>query len=165
MNRTELIGYLQSKYDLTAEEVTKIENDGKKMIQTIFDKKGFNPGTDIRELIDGAFGGNLSGRNYLEFESPAVRISVDGIVDNIAPRNGVDFKLNEMYNLMGCDIVEHVYLPNNKLLIVDEEGMYRIPLEVNWMATRILSEVAISAGHSPSFIFGDVLLVNSEQVK
>lgn len=41
MNRTELIGYLQSKYALTAEEVTKIENDGKKMIQTIFDKKGF----------------------------------------------------------------------------------------------------------------------------
>lgn len=165
MNHTELIGHLQDSYALTAEEVTKIENDGEKMIQTIFDMEGFNPGTDIRELVDGAFGGNLSGRNYLELGSPAVRISVDGIVDNIVPRNGSDFQLEEMYSLIGQDIVEHVYLPNDKLLIVDEEGMYRVPLEINWMATRIVSEAALSVGRPPSFIFGNVLLVNSEQVK
>ncbi len=61
--------------------------------------------------------------------------------------------------------IEHAYLPNNKLLIVDEEGMYRVPLEINWMATRIVSEVALSVGRLPSFIFGNVLLVNSKQVK
>lgn len=165
MNHTELIGHLQSKYAMTAEEVTKIEDDGEKLIQTIFDMEGFNPGADIRELVDGAFGGNLSNRNYLELGSPAVRIGVDGRVDNIAPRNGSDFQLEEMYSLIGQDIVEHVYLPNNKLLIVDEEGMYRVPLEINWMATRIVSEVDLSVGRLPQFIFGNVLLVNSKQVK
>lgn len=165
MNHTELIGHLQNSYALTAEEVEKIENDGEKLIQTIFDMENFKPGVDIRELVDGAFGGNLSGRNYLELGSPAVRIRTDGVVDNIAPINGTDFSLEEMYILTGQDIVEHIYLPNNKLLIVDEEGMYRVPLEINWLATRIVSEAALSIGRQPSFIFGDVLLVNNEQVK
>lgn len=165
MNHTELISYLQNNYALTAEEVTKIENDGEKMIQVIFDMEGFNPGTDIRELVDGAFGGNLSGRNYLELGSPAVRIRVDGIVDDISPKNGSDFSLEELYSLIGQDIVEHVYLPNDKLLIVDEEGLYRSPLEINWLATQIVSKAALSVGRQPTFIFGTVLLVNNEQIK
>ena len=54
MNRTELIGHLQSKYAMTAEEVKKIESDGEKLIKTAFDFAGFKPDVDIRELVDGA---------------------------------------------------------------------------------------------------------------
>lgn len=165
MNRTELIGHLQSKYAMTAEEVEKIENDGEKLIQTIFDKEGFKPNVDIRELIDGAFGGNLSNRNYVEKGSSAVRIRVDGVIENIAPINGSDFCLQEMYNLIGQDIIDLVYLPNDKILVVDDEGVYRVPLNINWVATRILSEQFLSVNRKPIFIFGDVLLVNNEQIK
>lgn len=165
MNRTELIGLLQDYYAITADEVARIENDGEKLIQTIFDMEGFNPVSDIRELVDGAFGGNLSGKDYLEKGSKAVRIGVDGVVDDISPKNGSDFSLEELYSLIGQDIVEHVYLPNDKLLIVDEEGLYRSPLEINWLATQIVSKAALSVGRQPTFIFGTALLVNNEQIK
>lgn len=165
MNRTELIGYLQSKCAITAEEVEKIENDGEKLIKAAFDFAGFKPDVDIRELVDGAFGGNLSNRDYLEEGSSAVRIRVDGVVENITPMNGSDFSLEEMYKLIGQDIIDFVYLPNDKLLIVDDEGFYRVPLHINWIATRILSELYLMANQRPTFIFGNVLLVNSKQVK
>lgn len=165
MNRTELIGYLQSKCAITAEEVEKIENDGEKLIKAAFDFAGFKPDVDIRELVDGAFGGNLSNRDYLEEGSSAVRIRVDGVVENITPMNGSDFSLEEMYKLIGQDIIDFVYLPNDKLFVVDDEGFYRVPLKINWIATRILSELYLMANQRPAFIFGDVLLVNSKQVK
>lgn len=165
MNRTELIGHLQSKCAMTAEEVEKIENDGEKLIKAAFDFAGFKPDVDIRELVDGAFGGNLSNRDYLEEGSSAVRIRVDGVVENITPMNGSDFSLEEMYKLIGQDIIDFVYLPNDKLFIVDDEGFYRVPLNINWIATRILSELYLMANQRPTFIFGDVLLVNSNQVK
>nr|DAM87920.1 MAG TPA: protein of unknown function (DUF3846) [Caudoviricetes sp.] len=165
MNRTELIGYLQSKYAMTAEEVEKIENDGEKLIKAAFDFAGFKPDVDIRELVDGAFGGNLSNRDYLEEGSSAVRIRVDGVVENITPMNGSDFSLEEMYKLIGQDIIDFVYLPNDKLFVVDDEGFYRVPLNINWIATRILSELYLMVNQRPAFIFGDVLLVNSKQVK
>lgn len=94
-----------------------------------------------------------------------MRIRVDGVVENIAPINGSDFSLEEMYSLTGQDIVEHIYLPNDKLLIVDEEGLYRRPLEINWLATQIVSKAALETGNQPTFIFGTALLVNNEQVK
>lgn len=165
MNRTELIGYLQSKYAMTAEEVEKIENDGEKLIKAAFDFAGFKPDVDIRELVDGAFGGNLSNRDYLKEGSSAVRIRVDGVVENITPMNGSDFSIEEMYKLIGQDIIDFVYLPNDKLFIVDDEGFYRVPLNINWIATRILSELYLMQNQRPAFIFGDVLLVNSNQVK
>lgn len=165
MNRTELIGHLQSKCAMTAEEVEKIENDGEKLIKAAFDFAGFKPDVDIRELVDGAFGGNLSNRDYLEEGSSAVRIRVDGVVENITPMNGSDFSIEEMYKLIGQDIIDFVYLPNDKLFIVDDEGFYRVPLNINWIATRILSELYLMQNQRPAFIFGDVLLVNSNQVK
>lgn len=147
MNRTELISYLQSKYAMTAEEVEKIENDGEKLIKAAFDFAGFKPDVDIRELVDGAFGGNLSNRDYLEEGSSAVRIRVDGVVENITPMNGSDFSLEEMYKLIGQDIIDFVYLPNDKLFVVDDEGFYRVPLNINWIATRILSELYLMANN------------------
>ena len=70
-----------------------------------------------------------------------------------------------MYSLTGQDIVEHIYLPNDKILIVDEEGLYRQPLEINWLATQIVSKAALEVGRQPTFIFGTALLVNDEQIK
>ena len=165
MNRTELIGHLQSKYAMTAEEVEKIKDDGEKLIKTAFDFAGFKPDVDIRELVDGAFGGNLSNRDYLEKGSSAVRISVDGVVENIAPMNGSDFSLDEMYKLIGQDIIECIYLPNDKLFVVDEKGFYRVPLKINWLATQIFSEQLLTIKQHPTFIFGNVLLINMEQIK
>lgn len=164
MNRTELIGHLQTHYALTAEEVTKIENDSEKMIQTIFDMNGFNPGVDISELVDGAFGGNLSNRDYLKDKS-AVRIKTNGIVDDVIPRNGSDFSLEEMYTLINTDIIETVYLPGDKVMIVDEEGGLRTDRKVNWMATKIVTDIELKIGRIPTFIFGDVMIINQSQIK
>lgn len=165
MNRTEFLGMLQSTYALTSEEVEKIENNGELLMQTVLDMENFKPAADIRELVDGAFGGNLSGKDFLEEGSKAVLIKTNGEVYDIVPKNGKDFKLDEMYSLTEVDIVEFVYLRNDKIMIVDEEGLYREPLQINWLATRIVSENNLRLGQTPTFIFGNVMLVNNGQVE
>lgn len=35
----------------------------------------------------------------------------------------------------------------------------------NWLATRILAEQLLARKQRPIFIFGDVLLINGEQIK
>jgi len=52
---------------------------------------------------------------------------VDGTVEEIKPKNGKDFKLQELYDLIGTDIIECVYFDRSgkELMIVDEAGWCR----------------------------------------
>ncbi len=48
--------------------------------------------------------------------------------EDVEPKNGTDFQLGETYRLIGCELIEHVYLldengeSNGELLVIDEEG-------------------------------------------
>jgi hypothetical protein len=53
-------------------------------------------------------------------------IRFDGGEDNVFPADpSTGFTLQECYTLIGCEIVEVVYLENGQLMIVDENGKLR----------------------------------------
>ena len=48
----------------------------------------------------------------------------DGTIEDFNPANGKEFTLDEMQKAVG-GYIELVYLPNNEVLVVDEEGMIK----------------------------------------
>ena len=52
----------------------------------------------------------------------ATLITTDGTTRDVKPDNGTDFSLDELYALIGCQMVEVVYLPDGRTLWFDEEG-------------------------------------------
>ena len=67
--------------------------------------------------------------------------------------------------MCNTDIVEHLYLPQNKILIVDEEGALKEGRKINWEVTKLLAQVVLSMGRNPhTFIFGDAMLVDEKNV-
>lgn len=96
-----------------------------------------------------------------------LRIDVDGVVTEIKPNNAAEgYSLKEMYKMCNTDIVEHLYLPQNKILIVDEEGALKEGRKINWEATKLLAQVVLAIGRNlNTFIFGNVMLVDQKNVQ
>lgn len=67
----------------------------------------------------------------------------DGTQENIQPANGTDFKLEELYGLIGCDMVEVVGTGDPAMIFIsDEEARCKDDFIINQEATRILRESA-----------------------
>lgn len=64
-------------------------------------------------------------------------ITIDNKVKEVFPRNGKHFELQEMYELIGCSIIEIVYLHDNRPMVIDEEGSFKGPENINTLATRL----------------------------
>ena len=105
------------------------------------------------------------GKNWTKEEilsnDKALLIKVDGSVEEVEPKNGTDFKLQELYDMLGVELVDVVCMPNNndKIMIVDDEGMYRS--ERNERGSVFLDECY----GVPCDIYGDVLVVGNKQFK
>lgn len=87
-------------------------------------------------------------------------IRFDGTEEEVFPvdKEG-GFTLGEMYTLLGCEMIEVVYLANEKeILIIDEEGKLRKDwLErLNEKATQLFFEGRIPNG---DIITGNALLI------
>ena len=53
----------------------------------------------------------------------AVLYDTDGTKSNVMPKNGTNFSLEELYELLECELVELIYLNSeDQILIGDEEG-------------------------------------------
>lgn len=92
--------------------------------------------------------------------SSAVRITTEGKVTEISPKNGKVFSLEEMYEHCNCNIVEFVYLPNHKIMVCDEEGL----LKSDWKKNDIASDVYHSVGGHPMHpIAGNVMIIFDSQ--
>lgn len=77
-------------------------------------------------------------------------ISTDGTYKTIKPANGSDFTLEELYNLIGCDLIEVVSLDGDKIMIVDEEGLLK-GSRINHEASAIcLAHIVGNAVFCPS---------------
>lgn len=85
----------------------------------------------------------------------AYLLKVDGAKIEVTPNNGTDFTLAEMYKLIGCELIEIVYLPNDKIMIVDEEGWLKADPIYNQFASDI----------SGCDIEGNVIVCNDDMVK
>ena len=75
----------------------------------------------------------------------AIIIRTDGTEETIQPKdkaNGFQFE-GELYELLGCELIEIVHLSDGRLLLLDEEGKLPRPRkQVNEKATRLLHEAA-----------------------
>ena len=87
----------------------------------------------------------------------AQHILTTGEIQEIAPQNGAFFKLHELNEFVG-GYIELVYLSDNRLMVVNEEGKL-MGLPVNIKATR---EVVMSGIND--VIVGDVLICDDSQI-
>ena len=83
-------------------------------------------------------------------------MKADGTSEFIEPKNGTDFKLQELYDILNCSTIQTVYLADGKLMILDEDGKYK-PHHHNDLASILLAE---AGGLSGDYIAGDALVCN-----
>ena len=55
----------------------------------------------------------------------------------VSPANGRSFKLAELYQLLDCQLVDVIRLSPELILIIDDEGKFRIPAYLNLVATYL----------------------------
>ena len=81
-------------------------------------------------------------------------LRANGAVEETAPKNGRDFSLEELKNIVG-GYIEIVPLESGEIMIVNEEGkLYHLP--VNMQATHL---------YGYEIIVGDVLVCDKGQVR
>lgn len=87
----------------------------------------------------------------------------DGRAIEVEPLNGETFCLKEMYELLGCELIEIVTLRNSDdILVIDEEGKFNSGKFINDRATEIAARHGGIATYD--YIVGDALLCRSEMV-
>ena len=167
MNRTEFLEHLSDVCEVKPETIENFKDSPDTLFNMACEWEGFiGFGESIKEWADGAFGSNICGVDYLnEAMEHSIRIGVDGIVTEIEPENGKDFQLDELYDLLGVSIIEMVFLPENLVMIVDEEGALHDDRKLNLKATELVTKAATKLGRMGTLIFGNVAVINQNQIK
>lgn len=89
----------------------------------------------------------------------AYTVTVTGEKTEVAPKNGKDFSLAEMYEHIGADMVEIVMTKDRRhYIVLDENGKLK-PHETNQEATRLYQY-----GHA-DYIAGKVLICPIKMIK
>ena len=95
-----------------------------------------------------------------------LRIDVDGVVTEIKPKDEKGgYGIKEIHEICNTDIIEFIYLPEDKILIVDEEGALKKDKKINWDATKLVAPLVLTQGGNPFFIFGNVMLIDPKNVQ
>lgn len=89
--------------------------------------------------------------------------SEDTVVGHL-PKNKKDFKLKELYALLGCNYIEVVHIGNTgMIMVIDEEGALADQPQLNEFATILWRH------HDPraaeQYLFGKVILCPTECLK
>ena len=80
-------------------------------------------------------------------------IKTDGTRMNVEPKNGTDFQLDELQEIVG-GYIEIVHLSNGQIMVVNEEGLiYDLPYN------------AEASSEAMDIIVGDVLVCDSDKVR
>lgn len=108
----------------------------------------------------------LPNEDWLKGHTNSYRVTTDGVIDEIKPEDGEHYTLEEMYKHCNTDIVQFLYLPENRIMICDEEGALKANKRQNWIATKIVADAA-EACHQclEYFIYGNVMIVNESEVE
>ena len=53
----------------------------------------------------------------------------------ISPKNGTNFHLEELYKMLDCSLVQVLYLKNDIIMIIDEEGKFKESNIINLTAS------------------------------
>ncbi|HEX8425120.1 DUF3846 domain-containing protein [Hymenobacter sp.] len=82
----------------------------------------------------------------------------------VSPKNGRSFKLDELYALLDCQLVDVVRLTPELILIIDDEGKFRNPAYLNLLATYLWHQHQPAArGHDS--IVGRAILCHDKQFR
>jgi hypothetical protein len=90
-------------------------------------------------------------------------IKVDGTRVAVTPKNGTDFTFQEVYPLIGTDIIEVAEATDGRIILLDEEGKLK-GKPINKAATE-LYKYAMVDGRPWDVIVGDVLVCADSEVK
>ena len=87
-----------------------------------------------------------------------ILIDTDGLTTVVRPKDGKNFTLGEMYDLIDTDMIQTIVVPGRKIMVMDEEGK-RKGKKVNAKATAI----ARTAGIAPDdMVVGKVIVAPSK---
>ena len=81
-------------------------------------------------------------------------LKASGEVVEIEPKNGTDFKLDELYEHLKCSLVEVINLNQDDIMVVDEEGKWSSNNVINVNATVLAQE-------NQAIIFWDYIVGNA----
>lgn len=81
----------------------------------------------------------------------AILIKTDGTVQEVKPKNSNDFQLDELYELLDCNMVELVKLSDGRIMIADEDGKHEDAI-INREATALYQQ-----GRMPSKEFSKIM--------
>ena len=90
-------------------------------------------------------------------------LKFSGDVMEIEPKNGTDFKLDELYKHLNCSLVEVINLNQDDIMVVDEEGKLASNNVINVNATMLAQEN--QAITSWDYIAGDAIVCNRKMVR
>lgn len=90
-------------------------------------------------------------------------LKVSGEVMEIEPKNGTDFKLDELYKHLQCSLVEVINFNQDDIMVVDEEGKWASNNVINVNATMLAQEN--QAITSWDYIVGNAIVCNRKMVK
>lgn len=93
------------------------------------------------------------------FDDMAKIYKMNGAVLNIEPKNGSDFSLEELKEIVR-GYIEILPLDDDEIMVLNEDGKCK-NLAINAMATYRLQV----AGYHGDYIVGDVLICRSDEVK
>ena len=98
----------------------------------------------------------------MDFKNKAFLVKADGTYNRIFPKNGKDFKLEELQNYVGgsIQIIQGRDRDSDIICVLHEEGKL-IQLQYNFMATLIFADVLFEG----DAIVGDVIICDSKLVK
>lgn len=86
-----------------------------------------------------------------------------GEVMEIEPKNGTDFKLDELYKHLQCSLVEVISLNQDDIMVVDEEGKWASNNVINVNATMLAQEN--QAIIFWDYIVGNAIVCNRKMIK
>ena len=90
-------------------------------------------------------------------------LKASGEVVEIKPKNGTDFKLDELYKHLQCSLVEVINLNQDDIMVVDDEGKLKANTVINVNATVLAQENRAIVFWD--YVVGDVIVCNRKMVR
>ena len=90
-------------------------------------------------------------------------LKASGEVMEIEPKNGTDFKLDELYKHLQCSLVEVISLNHDDIMVVDDEGKLKSNNVINVNATVLAQKN--QAIIFWDYIAGDAIVCNRKMIR
>ena len=90
-------------------------------------------------------------------------LKASGEVVEIKPKNGTDFKLDELYKHLNCSLVEVISLNQDDIMVVDDEGKLTSNNVINVNATMLAQENRAIVFWD--YVVGDAIVCNKKMIR